>query len=222
MQYFTKDYLEFFKELAANNNKDWFDVNRKRYEKVVKEPFKNFITDLIQEMAIRDPEITLEAKDAIFRINRDIRFSKDKTPYKLNNSAIVSKMGRKDKNYPGIYVEFSPDKLRFYGGVYAPNTQQIQKIRRAILDKHDEFKSIIDDQIFKECFGEIQGEKHKRIPQEFRNLGASQPLLFNKQWYYYTELSSKTILQDDLMMQLLRLDTVANDIKNFLKRALIK
>lgn len=220
MQYFADDYLNFFKELAANNNKEWFDANRKRYETIVKEPFKKFVGDLIQEMAKREPEIEIQAKDAIFRINRDIRFSKDKTPYKLNNSAIVSKAGRKDKNYPGIYIEFSPDKLRFYGGVYVPDTKQVQKIRTAILHKNKALNTIISEPDFKKHFGEIQGEKNKRIPPEFRELAEIQPLLYNKQWYYYAELSSDVILQDDLMEQLLMLDTVANDMKSFLRKAL--
>lgn len=221
MQYFTSDYLNFFKELAPNNNKEWFDTNRKRYETVVREPFKNFVGDLIQEMVNREPEIEIQAKDAIFRINRDIRFSKDKTPYKLNNSAIVSKAGRKDKNYPGIYIEFSPDKLRFYGGVYVPDTKQVQKIRTSILNNNKKFNAIINQADFKECFGEIQGDKNKRIPPEYRKLAETQPLLMNKQWYYYAELSADVILQNDLMDQILMLDTVSLDIKTFLKNALL-
>ena len=129
MIYFEPDYLEFFKELAANNHKDWFDANRRRYETVVRDPFKNFISRLITEMSKTDPDLEIQAKDAIFRINRDIRFSKDKTPYKLNNSAIISKEGRKNKNYPGIYLEFGPEKLAFYGGIYMPDGEQTQKIR---------------------------------------------------------------------------------------------
>ena len=220
MKYFSDDYLNFFKELAANNNKEWFDIHRKRYETVVREPFKIFVTDLIGELEKRDPEIQIQAKDAIFRINRDIRFSKDKTPYKLNNSAIVSKAGRKDKNYPGIYIEFSPDKLRFYGGVYVPDTKQVQKIRTAMLHKNKAFNAIISAPDFKKHFGEIQGDKNKRIPPEFREMAITQPLLLNKQWYYYAELSADVILKDDLMEQILMLDTVSVDMKTFLKNAL--
>ena len=80
MTYFSTDYLEFFKELAANNNKEWFDRNRKRYESVVRDPFKTFIGQLISEIAKSDSAFDIESKDAIFRINSDIRFSKDKTP----------------------------------------------------------------------------------------------------------------------------------------------
>lgn len=220
MKYFSDDYLNFFKELAPNNNKEWFDANRKRYETVIREPFKIFVTDLIGELAKEDPEIQIVAKDAIFRINRDIRFSKDKTPYKLNNSAIVSKAGRKDKNYPGVYIEFSPDKLRFYGGVFVPDTQQVHKIRTAILQRNKELMSILNKPDFKKHFGEIQGEKNKRIPPEFRELAAKQPLLYNKQWYYYAELSADVILQDNLMEQILMLDTVSVDMKTFLKNSL--
>lgn len=220
MKYFTEDYLNFFKELAPNNNKEWFDTNRKRYETVVKEPFKNFVSDLIIELAKDDPEIEIQAKDAIFRINRDIRFSKDKTPYKLNNSAIVSKAGRKDRNYPGVYIELSPDKLKFYGGVYSPDKHQIQKIREAILNKNDEFMGILNATDFKENFGDVQGEKNKRIPPEYREMAEMQPLLFNKQWYYFAELSPDIIIQENLMETLLNLDSIGNDMKTFLKNAL--
>ena len=220
MKYFSSDYLEFFKELAPNNNKDWFDKNRKRYIDSVKEPFKKFVTDLIQEISKVDDEVQIEAKDAIFRINRDIRFSKDKTPYKLNNSAIISKMGRKDKNYPGIYIEFSPDKLRFYSGVYIPDTKQIQKIREAIINKGDEFNRILNDKDFQSKFGEIRGDKNKRIPKEFRELAKTQPMLFNKQWYYFAELPPKIILQDDLMHTVLEFASSAEKMRLFFKNTL--
>ena len=81
MTYFTKDFLDFFKELAANNHKDWFHANKKRYEASVKDPFKVFVQDMIDRAAAKDDRFAGEAKNAIFRINRDIRFSKDKSPY---------------------------------------------------------------------------------------------------------------------------------------------
>ena len=128
MQYFTQDYLDFFKELAAHNHKEWFDVNRKRYENVVKKPFQIFVDDLIESISKIDSEIQITSKEAIFRINRDIRFSKDKIPYKLNNSAIISKEGRVNKSYPGLYMELGPEHLSIYGGLYMPSTTEIQKV----------------------------------------------------------------------------------------------
>lgn len=220
MEYFTQDYLDFFKELAANNNKEWFDKNRKRYEHVVREPFKKFVTELISAMTRQDPELDLDAKDAIFRINRDIRFSKDKTPYKLNNSAIISPKGRKDKNYPGIYIEFGPEKLAFYGGVYMPDSKQVEKIRTHFINNPEEASALLNDPEFKRTFGEVHGEKSKRIPREFRDAAAQQPLLWNKQWYYYCHLPPEQILQDNLMAVLLDLSEKASGMKKFLKSAL--
>ena len=98
MAYFTNEYFAFFKELAGNNNKDWFDANRKRYEEHVKDPFKHFLQDLINAIKVLDDRIDLTPNQAGFRINRDIRFSKDKTPYKLNRSAIISPGGTKNKS----------------------------------------------------------------------------------------------------------------------------
>lgn len=220
MQYFTQDYLEFFKALAPNNNKEWFDNNRKMYETVVREPFKIFISDLIRELAKQDPDIQIEAKDAIFRINRDIRFSKDKTPYKLNNSAIVSKAGRKDKSYPGLYLELSPEHLGIYGGIYMADTDQIKKIRTEIASNLEKFSEIVNHKDFIKKFGKIKGEKHKRVPREFIDVIDKQPLIINKQWYHNTFLSPELIIGDNLLDIILDYNKTAQPLKNFLVKAL--
>ncbi len=220
MKYFTSDYLHFFKDLASNNNKDWFDINRKRYEEVVREPFKIFITDLIDELSKEDSEIQITQKEAIFRINRDIRFAKDKTPYKLNNSAIISKGGRKDKSYPGIYIELGPEKLGVYGGVFGPDTQQIEKIRNYIFKNQKEFDSLVSNKKFIKAFGEIKGKKAKRIPKYYREIGEKQPLIYNKQWYYFAHLNPEIIEGDDLMKTITSLSKIAKPLREFLKKAI--
>ena len=221
MTYFSPDYLEFFKELAANNNKEYFDLNRKRYESVVREPFKNFIGQLISEMSKSDPELDIEAKYAIFRINRDIRFSKDKTPYKLNNSALISPAGRKDKNNPGIYLEFGPEKLGVYGGIYMPTPTQVQKVRSYMLTNLEEWEQALNSPSFKKAYGQIQGEKSKRIPKEFREAAEKHPLLYNKQWYYHADLSPNVILSENLMDTILGLWKKAQPVKTFLANAIL-
>lgn len=220
MSYFTPDYLEFFKELAANNHKEWFDANRKRYEEVVRDPFKHFIGIFIEQLRIEEPDLLIEPKDAIFRINRDIRFAKDKTPYKVNNSALISVKGRKDKNCPGVYVEFGPEKLGFYGGIYAPDTKQVQKVRSFIASNHKSFVTVLNDKEFSKNFSEIQGEKSKRIPKEFKEIGEKEPLIWNKQWYYYKHMSPELITGDQLLSELLRLEKIARPVKDFLTQAI--
>jgi len=219
MKYFNKKYLSFFKKLAANNHKDWFDENRKEYEQEVREPFKFFIGDLIKAIGTFDKEIQLEPKNAIFRINRDVRFSKDKTPYKLFNSAIISNGGRKDKAYPGLYIELNPEKLGVYGGLFMPDTKQVYKTREYIISHAKEFTKIIEDEKFTKYYGTIKGKQHKRIPKEFREAAEKQNLLYNKQWYYEATLSPKNILKDSLLETIVEYYKVSYNLQKFLIKA---
>jgi len=220
MTYFTKDYLDFFKELAANNHKDWFDENRKRYENVVREPFKIFIADVIAAVNEMDHEVVIEPKQAIFRINRDVRFSKDKTPYKLFNSAIISKTGRKDKSYPGMYIELNPERLAIFGGVYMPDKEQIQKIRTHIIKHNQKLKAILAEEEFFASFGTIEGQKYKRLPKEIQEAAKTQDLLYNKQWYYEFSLAPKTILQDNLLEVIMNYYKISHPLQKYLIAAL--
>ena len=220
MKYFNQKYLNFFKELAANNHKHWFDENRKYYEQEVREPFKYFVGDLIKAVGEIDNEIKLEPKNAIFRINRDVRFSKDKTPYKLFNSAIISKTGRKDKAYPGMYIELNPERLGIFGGLFMPDTQQVCKVRAYIVANQQEFLTIVSDTKFTKYYGKILGKQHKRIPKEFREVAEKINLLYNKQWYYKTILSPKIILQDNLTEIIIENYKVSYKLQHFLIKAL--
>ena len=220
MTYFDSEYLEFFKTLAANNHKDWFDANRATYVKSVKKPFANFIDNLITETSKIDTEIGITHKEAIFRVNRDVRFSRDKTPYKLRMSAIISKYGRKDKSYPGLYVEIGPEKLGIYGGLFRPSTQELRKIRQLIVDNIDLFNNLVTDKNFTILFGAIKGEKNKRIAKEFTNIAPQQPLLFNKQWYYTASLNSDVITSNTLMQTILAYFSAMQGLNNFFKLAL--
>lgn len=220
MAFFTNDYLEFFKELAANNHKDWFDENRKRYQESVKKPFDAFVDAVINEMRKTDSSINIQAKDAVFRINRDIRFSQDKTPYKLNRSAIIAPGGKKNKTFPGLYFEFSPEHVRVYTGAYMPDKDQLQAIREEIADNLTEFDKIITNKKFIDTYQEVRGEKNARIPKEFKEAGEKQPLIYNKNFYVYTTLPAEIILEDDLVKTITNTYKIAEPFANFLKKPL--
>ena len=132
MAYFDKDYNQFFKDLAANNHKDWFHENKKRYEKSVKEPFKAFVDEMIGRLKEVEPDLNLEPKDCIHRINRDIRFSKDKTPYKTRMSAHISAKGKKDYQYPSLFFEMGPESVGLYGGAYMVDKDRLEGLREHI------------------------------------------------------------------------------------------
>jgi len=220
MQYFSNDFVAFFKELAANNNKDWFDANRKRYESSVKRPFSEFVTALINEVHKDDPAVMIEAKDAIMRINRDIRFAKDKTPYNVHVSAIVSAGGKKDKTIPGLFIRITPEEIQMLGGAYVLEKEQLHQVRSAIANDPKGFEKLLNDNQFAERYGELQGEKNKRLPPEFVAAAETQPLLFNKGFYYSSTLPVKLITSDELVAEVMELYKAGKPMKQFLSWAL--
>lgn len=219
MAFFSTDFVTFLKELAANNHKDWFDANRKRYEKEVKEPFKAFVGVMINHLQQEDPKLLIEPKHCIFRINRDIRFSKDKTPYKTTISAAIARGGKKDMVYPGLYFELNPEKVGVYGGVYMPDKQQLEDIRYYIANNLEEWQKLLKDKEFTSKFETIRGEKNKRLPKDLQPVGEQEPTVYNKQFYYMAKLSPKLITDPKLDEKLMEYHHAALPIRTFLAKA---
>ncbi|MFC2084924.1 DUF2461 domain-containing protein [Bacteroidota bacterium] len=199
MPYFSEDFIAFFKELSKNNSREWFEKNKQRYEESVKKPFYNFIEEIIHRINMDDESINITPKESIFRIHRDIRFSKDKTPYKIHAGAVISPGGRKNYSLPGYYIQFSADDLRFYGGTYQIEIGQLQRLREHITANLEEFESLIKEKKFKRLFGQIQGEENKRIPKEFNEAYRIQPLIVKKHFYFYTKFNPEIILSKALI-----------------------
>jgi len=223
MKYFNESYNLFFKELAANNNRDWYHENKSRYEKEVKKPFEAFVADLIIEMSKYEPEMKhLQAKDAIFRIFRDTRFSKDKTPYKLFSSAVLSPLGKKDMEMPGTYIQFGVGEIWIGGGSYMPNKDQIEKIRTAMIQSPETVENLQSDKEFVKYFGELRGEKNKRLLKPFSDWMDKMPLISNKQFYYMAEYidDESLILCDDILDFVMKHYLAAKAWQDFLRSAL--
>lgn len=223
MAYFTPAFHEFFIELAANNHKDWFHANKKRYERDVKKPFDKFVQDVLDALAAEGQTIDIKAKDAIFRVNRDIRFSKDKSPYKLQRSAICSRYGRKDKSYPGgIYIDFGPEKVWIGGGAYFLDKDQLYDLRDHIAKKSDQFLEAIHDRDFVATYGEVHGEKNKIVPKEFKPVLEKVPEIANKQMYYMSEHAPETIFEDNLLETTLAHWRAARKLEQFLVAGIVR
>lgn len=205
MAWFEKEFIAFFKELEMNNHREWFHENKKRYEQFVKEPFHDFVAEMISRIQKVDPEVAILPKDAMFRINRDIRFSNDKTPYKTTVSAVVSPGGRKNLNSPGAYFEFSTKGVQYYGGAYYMEKDHLHKARTMISKDPGGFRKIIDNKKFVDVFGTVLGEKNKRIPKEFELAAEREPIIFNKSFYYGAKLDASSLLSDNLADQIFNL-----------------
>ena len=165
----TKEALQFLEDLIANNNTDWMHANKKRYEQYKKD-YHAFIAGLLAEMKLLDPKLDdLEVKNCTFRINRDIRFSKDKSPYKTNMGVWFTQ-NKFRKNSPGYYVHFEKGNCFIAGGVWCPEPHQLKQIRREIAFFHDDLEKIITDSAFKKEYGELSREEDnvlKKAPKDF-------------------------------------------------------
>ena len=221
MEYFTKEFNDFFKDLSKNNNTEWFHNNKKRYEEFVKEPFEDFVVEMISRLQKEDPEINILPKDAIFRINRDLRFSRDKKPYKEWVSAVISKTGKKDKSYPGIYFHIGLKGLMLGGGLHMLEKDALEKVRQYIQRNSAEFTKLVQDKEFKKMFGELKGERNKVLPSEFKKDAEKQPYLANKEFYFIAEYKgTKTILRDDLAEFMMSHYKAGKSLSSYLKKAL--
>jgi len=217
MPFFTLNFIEFFEKLEKNNNRDWFNENKAEFISNVKEPFEHFVETLLNEIREKDDSFTLSPKEAIFRIYKDVRFSKNKLPYKTFVSAIISEGGRKDFTSPGFYLELSSNGISFYGGAHFLEKNQLQNLREFIADNLEQFHLIIKDKNFKKHFGTVLGEVNKRIPREFKTLFEEEPLIAKKQFYFLKKLDSKHLISKNLIKTIMDLYHVGNPLNQFLK-----
>lgn len=220
MAWFTSDTIGFFRDLEENNNREWFEQNRKRYETYVKTPMLEFAAEMIQRMRKLDSEILMEPRQALFRINRDTRFSKDKSPYKTNAGLVVSRGKKHEPGPPGLYFHLDKSCMAIAGGCYFLMPEQIMAIRSLIAANLDEFERLLNEKEFRSRFGTLAGEKNKKLPGELQEAAAKQPLLYNKQFFYWTEHEPKEALREDLPDFLMAHIIVAQPMNAFLSRAL--
>jgi uncharacterized protein (TIGR02453 family) len=161
--------IKFLKDLKKNNNKPWFDAHRKQYDSA-KADFAQFVQAIIDGHAKNDPSIkNLVAKDCMFRINRDVRFSKDKSPYKSNFGASINKGGKKSMQ-AGYYFHFQPGESFGGGGLYVPMPEDLRKVRQEIDYNLADFKKIINARAFKTIYGDLDRSAEfilSRVPKGY-------------------------------------------------------
>jgi uncharacterized protein (TIGR02453 family) len=162
---FPREGIRFLKQLKRHNNRPWFEKHKSEYETSVKLPMQSLVAALKPQFDRFAPEYDINPKRSIFRIYRDVRFSSDKTPYKTHVAAHFVLRGKpKGIEGSGYYLHIEPGEIFIGGGIYMPDGDQLKKIRRAIANQPDRFLSIVKDRKFRRKFGELDGEKLKRVP----------------------------------------------------------
>lgn len=198
--------ITFLKALKKNNNKPWFDKNREKYLDA-KNNFEDFIEDFLQKMELIDEDIKgLSAKNCCFRINRDIRFSKNKTPYKINMSAYFSKGGKKSI-YAGYYFHLQPEGNSFVGGgLWHPEAAELKKLRQEIDYCFPEFKKIINAPSFKKNYGQLERDENQmlvNIPKGYDKENPASDFLKMKSFVATKNISDADVLGSKLSNEII-------------------
>ncbi|HRE40905.1 MAG TPA: DUF2461 domain-containing protein [Ignavibacteria bacterium] len=201
-QGFDPEAIKFLAKLKIkkNNNKEWFDKNRETYETYIKAPMKELMDILAVECSKIDSDIIVSHK-SIFRINRDIRFSKDKSPYKTQSSAAFA-LGRiKATEYPLFYFHFNADEFIFASGQYSSDSDKLKKIRAYISKNFNEFLEIINERKFKKTYGKVQGKSISKLPKGYENETDKNliPFLKMTQFYVWKEYKPDVIFKPDIV-----------------------
>jgi len=213
--------LDFLKDLQINNNRDWFQANKDRYN-LAKSTFENFIDELIPQIREFDPMVDMiTAKDCVFRIYRDVRFSKDKSPYKNNMGAYIARGGKKS-TLAGYYVHFEPGASMLAGGLYMPPTETLKKVREEIFYQVDEFKRIIYNKSFVDCFGEIEDpDKMKNPPKGYSKEFPDINLLKFRNYAVMHPVQDEIAMRDNYLEYSLAVFKILNPLNSWFNRILI-
>lgn len=178
--------FKFLNNLRKNNNRDWFGENKDKYVSA-HEAVISFADDLLAEMKKHDDLETISGKKSLFRIYRDVRFSKDKSPYKTHFSGSF-KRGTKWLR-GGYYFHIEPGNVFIGGGFFSPSKEDLQRIREEIAEDDEPMRQILNDKEFKRHFGELQGEQLKTAPKGFDKEHPAADLIRYKQFYFISQFS---------------------------------
>lgn len=211
----SKTIYDFLIELRENNNRDWFHDNKKKYE-LAKKDFELFVELSIEQIKSIDPDLAgLNAKDCIFRIYRDTRFSENKTPYKTNFGAFLSKGGRKSR-FGGYYIHIEPESCFLGGGCYMPEPKVLKAIREEIYNNPLELKSIISSKEFLSHYPELYGDKLKTAPRGYPKDFEHIDLLNYKHYAVSKMISDEIVLSDKFNLEITKTFTALYPLNRYL------
>ena len=221
-RYFTQDTMRFLSDLSANNDRQWFEEHKQDYEKTVRTPALAFITDIVDELAMISPHflaIPKKVGGALMRVHRDVRFGKDKRPYKTNIGIQFRHDMGKDVHAPGYYLHVEPNNCFIGAGIWRPDAKALGKIRDAIVEDGDAWCDASGGKDFKKTFS-FTGESLTNPP---RGYAKDHPLiedLKRKDFIVFREISDSQALSGQLMPRVIEQFNFATPYMRFLCSAL--
>jgi len=220
--YFTPELFQFLRELKQNNRRDWFQANKQRYEEVVKQPALSFITDFgphlgkISRHFLSDPR---PVGGSLFRIYRDVRFSKNKDPYKTHVGIHFRHEAGKNAHAPGFYLHLEPGNVFGGLGIWCPETAPLKKIRTAMVADPATWRRAVGNRRFRDTY-ELEGESLTRVPRGFDPDHLLADDLKRKSYTGLARLTQRDVTAPDFTRRLGRLYEAGAPLVKFLCKAL--
>jgi uncharacterized protein (TIGR02453 family) len=218
-----KPALDFLSQLKAHNHKAWFDAHRAEYD-LARRRFEDFIESVIDEFRPVEDFENLTPKDCLFRINRDVRFSADKSPYKINFGASLALGGKHSRRTP-YYIHLQPgDQSLLAGGLYLPTAEQLGKVRAAIAANSTPLRKVLCAKTFVQYFGVVTDETEGRLKTAPKGYDRDHPdidLLQFKQWAVMHPLTDKQVRSPDLLPYTIQVFTALKPLNDWLNSILL-
>ncbi|WPO79401.1 DUF2461 domain-containing protein [Flavobacterium sp. KACC 22761] len=218
----AKESLQFLDDLKKNNNREWFQENKKRYE-VFKKDYHQLVSDFLDAMKPLDPSLELlEVKNCTFRINRDIRFSKDKSPYKAHLGIWMSG-GTKGLNRAGYYVHIEKGASFIAGGFYSPESEDLKKVRKEIGFFYDDLQEILNNKNFKKEFGSLDFNENnslKSMPRGYEKDHPAAEFLKLKSFTATQVYNVSEVMEKDFVKKISQKLIALKPLNEFINRAL--
>ncbi len=194
--------VQFFRGLARNNNRDWFQPRKAVFEENVKRPMQELVAALNAAMMSYAPEYVTDPAKAIYRFYRDTRFSKDKSPYKQQIAASFPRRGLVRHEGAGFYCAVSHKEVAVGGGIYMPSPETLLAVRQHIAARHEQFQRITSTRAVRQLFGELQGEQLSRPPKGIPKEHPAEDLLRMKQFLLYIEIPADIVTTPKLFREI--------------------
>ncbi|HEY6253233.1 MAG TPA: DUF2461 domain-containing protein [Candidatus Angelobacter sp.] len=221
-QGFSPQALSFLRSLKRNNRREWFQPRKDQYESLIKLPMLELIGCLNEEFARFAPDYVTPPQKATYRIYRDTRFSKDKSPYKTHISAIFPRHTAVKREGAVFYFHFTEKDLLVFGGVYMPEREELLAYRALLQEHHADLEEILRDKKLRRNVGELQGEQLARMPKGFPPDHPAESLLRRKQWYLEAILEPGLLTSSRLLPELAKHFEVMAPMVEFLNTAIVQ
>jgi uncharacterized protein (TIGR02453 family) len=219
---FSPKALSFFRQLEKNNKREWFQPRKEKFEELARQPMLELVALLCDDLRGFAVDHVMEPTKALFRIYRDTRFSKDKTPYKTHIAAAFGRQGLSKQAGASFYFSVSHTGVEIAGGMYMPGPPELAAVREAIANDAVAFRKLVSARPLRKVMGELQGNRLARLPKAFDIDHPATDHLRMKQMYFYVVLPAESATKPTLRREIIKRFEILTPFVNFLNEAALK